>query len=498
MTLLRSGVRALRRVVIAAGAALLALALFTPPASSVIPERADSCATEPASAPLRYVVVFSEGTTRRQARREITGACGTQAEYYPEIAVAVATSAEADFARRIGVDRAFSAQAARRAHAGGGGRQQQRLTRERRATTDRTREQWNLRMINADRAQRAGARGDRDVVVGVLDSGINARHPDLADAVAPRLSADCLTGSPETSPRAWRPTASPHGTHVAGIIAAADDGIGITGVAPETTLASIKVIGEQGYADPESAVCGYMWAARHDMRITNSSYFVDPWSLSCTNRDGLDVVREAIGRAVDHAADQGAVNVAAATNDATDLTPAVTGTGGGCEALPASLRSVVTVSATGKDRLKADYSSYGLGVISVTAPGGSGDACVLSTVPRGYRDLCGTSMAAPHVSGVLALLAAEHPNASPERLHQRLTASTRQLPCPDDYDLTGDGTQDAYCTGYRAYNGFYGYGMVDAAAALGLSDDANDSHATSASNATNGSNATDVPADSRN
>ncbi|GAA5109604.1 S8 family serine peptidase [Haloechinothrix salitolerans] len=466
--------RALRRVVIAAGAALLALALFTPPASSVVPEPATPCATEPATDPLRYVIVFDEGTAERQARREITKECGTPIEYYPRIAVAVATSAAPDFGQRIGLDRAFSAQAARRANLGNGGRQQQRPARDGHETTDRSGEQWDMRMINAHRARQAGIRGDRDVVVGVLDSGVDASHPDLADAVDPRLSANCLTGTPDTRPRAWRPTASPHGTHVAGVIAAADDGIGTTGVAPGTTLASIKVIGEHGYADPESAVCGYMWAARHDMRITNSSYFIDPWSLPCTNREGLDVAREAIGRAIDHATKRGTTHVAAATNDAANLTPAV-GAEAGCEALPASIRPVITVSATGEDRLKSGYSSYGLGVISVAAPGGSGDRCVLSTAPGGYRELCGTSMAAPHVSGVLALIAAEHPDASPERLRQRLTANTQPLPCPDDYDLTGDGTQDAYCTGYRAYNGFYGHGMVDAVAALGLSDVSTDS-----------------------
>ncbi|MPY79035.1 MAG: S8 family serine peptidase [Actinophytocola sp.] len=469
MTLLRSGVRALRRVVIAAGAALLALALFTPPASSVLPEPAAPCATEPAGDPLRYVVLFDEGTPQQRARREIDRACGTQTAYYPQIAVAVATSAEPDFGQRIGIERTFSAQAARRSNLGAGGGQQQRATRNRHATTDRNGEQWDMRMINAQRAREAGVSGADDVVVGVLDSGIDAGHPDLAEAVDPTLSADCRNGTPDTRERAWRPTASAHGTHVAGVIAAADDGIGITGVAPETTLASIKVIGEQGYADPESAVCGYMWAARHDMRITNSSYSVDPWSLSCANRDGFDVAREAISRAVDYAADHGTTHVAAATNDAADLTPAVLGADGGCEVLPASLRPMITVSATGKNRLKSGYSSYGLGVISVTAPGGSGDRCVLSTVPRGYRKMCGTSMAAPHVSGVLALLAAEHPKASPERLRQRLTANTQQLPCPDDYDLTGDGTQDAYCTGYRAYNGFYGHGMVNALAAVDVS-----------------------------
>lgn len=465
MTLLRAGARALRRVAIAAGAALLTLALFAPPASSRLADTDPACPTGSdgsASAALRYVVVFDRGTSRRTARHEIDRACGSQTEYYPEIAVAVATSADPGFREHIGTDRAFSAEATR---LGDDAPQPRHVGRGTPGTADRTAEQWDMRMIKADRAQRDGARGQGGVV-GVLDSGIDDSHPDLAGAVDPELSAGCLDGSPDTRERAWRPTTSPHGTHVAGIIAAADDGSGITGVAPRARLASIKVIGQRGYADPESAVCGYMWAARHRMTITNSSYLVDPWSLSCASGDGVDVVREAIGRAVDYAEKRGTTNVAAATNDAADLTLA-TGSGDGCEALPASLRPMITVSSVGKDGLKAGYSSYGLGVISLAAPGGGRGHCVLSTVPGGYRKLCGTSMAAPHVSGVLALLAGAHPDATPDRLRQRLTANTAPLGCPADYDLAGDGTQDAYCTGYRAYNGFYGNGMVDALAALG-------------------------------
>ncbi|TVT18643.1 S8 family serine peptidase, partial [Amycolatopsis rhizosphaerae] len=113
------------------------------------------------------------------------------------------------------------------------------------------------------------------------------------------------------------------------------------------------------------------------------------------------------------------------------------------------------------------YSSYGLGVIGLAAPGGDGHDCVLSTVPGGgYAPLCGTSMAAPHVSGVAALIASAHPGYGPRQLREALYRTARPMPCPADYDLTGDGHQDAYCTGYTAYNGFYGHGMVDARAAL--------------------------------
>jgi subtilisin family serine protease len=88
-------------------------------------------------------------------------------------------------------------------------------------------------------------------------------------------------------------------------------------------------------------------------------------------------------------------------------------------------------------------------------------------VPGGYDRFCGTSMATPHVTGVAALLASEYPGASAQTLTKLLTTQAKPLPCPADYDLDGTGAQDAYCTGYQPYNGFYGHGMVDAPAAVG-------------------------------
>ncbi|MEV4054740.1 S8 family serine peptidase [Amycolatopsis sp. NPDC049688] len=421
---------------------------------------------------LRYVVTFDRGTAEPAARSEIAAACGATTVYYPQIAVAVATSGDPGFGGRIGLDRAFSAQAERLAA--------QRATEVRPQpvrtalpatdpakvpTADLSGQQWDMAMINAHR----GDGGRRDVVVGVLDSGIDPDHPDLAGALDREDSAGCLTGAPDRSAPAWAPTTSVHGTHVAGIIAAADDARGVTGVAPGVSVASVKVIDDRGYADPEAAVCGLMWAASRHMRLTNSSFFVNPWTLSCIRGNDRGVVHEVLARAVEYSTSAGTLNVAAATNEAVDLTPSARsgapGAGSGCEALPAGLRDVVAVSAVGADRVKAGYSSYGLGVIDVTAPGGEAGECVLSTVPGGYAPLCGTSMAAPHVTGVLALLASAAEQAGPRQLRRTLDARAMPMPCPADYDLTGDGLQDAYCAGYEGYNGFYGHGMVNAPAA---------------------------------
>jgi subtilisin family serine protease len=255
-------------------------------------------------------------------------------------------------------------------------------------------------------------------------------------------------------------------------------------------VASVKVVDDQGYIYPEATVCGFMWAAAQGMTVTNNSYFVDPWVFTCQSAAGQRVVYQAIARAVDYATAQGVLSVAAAGNSDVDLTspgqdsssPDNVGPdslrrrslGEDCVQLPSGLRGVVTVSAVGAKGVKAGYSSYGLGAIDLTAPGGdprqaagwTGDRCVLSTVPGGYAASCGTSMAAPHVAGVAALLASTHPHATPRQLADLLAEQATPVPCPSDYDLSGTGVQDAYCTGDTTYNSFYGHGMVDALAAV--------------------------------
>ena len=449
-----------------------------------------ACSTSGAAT--RYLVLLPEGMSEQLATAEVATACGAMSVYYPQIAVGVANSTDPDFAGRMGTDRAFSAErvlANGRSERGAAGVD---VTTDP-AEVDRadlTGEQWDMSMIGADRARRISP-GSKNVLVGILDSGVDPNHPDLAAALDPAASAGCLSGKADPSPAAWEPTASPHGTHVAGTIAAADDGHGTAGVAPGVRIASVKVVDDSGYIFPENAVCGLMWATANNMRVTNNSYFVDPWLMTC-DHDSEHVVYESVRRAVDYATEHGVLTVAAATNEGADLTnpsgrtvqdPASSGRrtlDASCKVLPAGLRGVVAVSAVGRDELKASYSSYGLGVVDVTAPGGetkpkaydpSGgkaedDPCVLSTVPGGYESMCGTSMATPHVTGVAALLASEHPDATPQTLTKMLTEQADPLPCPDDYDLDGTGAQDAYCTGYEPYNGFYGHGMVDALSAV--------------------------------
>ena len=443
---------------------------------------------------VRHLVLFERGTAEDAVRAEITAACGALTGYYAEIAVAVATSTDSTFDDRLGRDRAYSAQAEglipapRRVVAvlprsvG-----VQSLPVAAGAADDRSDEQWDMTMIGADQA-RAVQRGSNGVLVGVLDSGVDGDHPELTATVDRSASAGCVTGVPVQGAQAWRPGGA-HGTHVAGIIGAADDGDGVTGVAPGVRIASVKVVDAHGYIYPEYAVCGFMWAARRHMTIANHSYFVDPWLFTCRDVPGQSVAHEALRRAAEHATARGVLSVAAAGNEGLDLADPRVDAGSPsntrhpqrrsvddrCDVLPAELPGVLTVSAVGASAVKSSYSSYGEDVVDVAAPGGdlrqrspaAGSGCVLSTVPGGYGRMCGTSMATPHVAGVAALAASARPSAGPAELAAIVLSSATPLHCPDGtYDPDSDGRADASCTAADAGNSFYGAGLVDAAAAV--------------------------------
>ncbi|TDT63051.1 S8 family serine peptidase [Frigoribacterium sp. PhB116] len=319
-------------------------------------------------------------------------------------------------------------------------------------------QQWDMAAIGAPEAREIED-GD-GVVVGVLDSGIDVSHPDLAGQVDASKSVGCaVNGQPDQSQAAWVPVddSESHGTHVAGTIAAADNGVGIVGIAPGATLASVKVVNYDGFIYPEYALCGFMWAADQGFDVTNNSYYVDPWEFWCSTEADQAPALESVTRAVEFSEQQGVLNVAAAGNSSYDLANKTTNDSSpndttpvegrdvseGCSDIPAEIDGVVTVSALrlgddGQPVFDSRYSNFGAGVIDLGAPGSN----ILSTVFGGlYEAYNGTSMASPHVAGVAALLAATHPDASPAELQVLLK---QQATKRDDPSLYGAGVVNAF------------------------------------------------------
>ncbi|MGY1793226.1 S8 family peptidase [Geodermatophilus sp. SYSU D00525] len=327
--------------------------------------------------------------------------------------------------------------------------------------------QWDMRQIQAPEAH-AVTGGSREVVVGTIDTGVDFRHPDLRANISDADSANCVTGAPVPGAAAADDD-NGHGTHTAGTIAAAANGQGVVGVAPNVRIAGIKAATAEGYFFPEAVVCAFVWAGDRGIDVTNNSYFVDPWLFNCRNEEEQRAIWKAVQRAVRYAMNQGTTVVASEGNNSEDLShPTADATSpdhpagseqerevtNACVVVPVEIPGVIGVTSTGSlaqgtqagaypDHLKAYYSSYGVSTADVAAPGGDFyfrgsdpgaqaiQGQVLSTWPADipcsrkrqeatgdpayptavYCGIQGTSMAGPHVAGVAALVISRYGDA---------------------------------------------------------------------------------------
>ncbi|MGW4893529.1 S8 family peptidase [Kitasatospora sp. NPDC004240] len=338
------------------------------------------------------------------------------------------------------------------------------------ATTLTETNRWDMTQIKADQAW-AVTTGSSSVKVGVLDTGVDDQHQDLAPNFNAADSVSCAYGKPDARTGAWRDVDT-HGTHVAGTIAAAKNGKGVVGVAPGVKIASVRI------AEPtstlffaENTVCGFMWAGDHGFKLTNNSYYTDPWAFNCPDNLDQAAIIEGVRRAQAYAEGKGSLQIAAAGNSNYDLankttdttspndsTPVTRTITNACIDIPTELPGVVTVAAMGSGNVKASYSNFGRSVIDVAAPGGDGASGVYSTLPGGkYGNKNGTSMATPHVVGVAALMLSVNPSLTPADLRARLASDANDVACPSD----------SRCTGTTANNAFFGEGQVDALKAVG-------------------------------
>lgn len=283
---------------------------------------------------------------------------------------------------------------------------------------------WHSHQIKADRAHTAGFHG-KGVVVAVLDGWVDTGHRDFERRI--RTGADCTSGTCTTT-MGRDECGQQHGTHVAGTVTSSS-----YGVADLATLMPVRVLAADSSGDcagdPDAVAAGIRWAVAHGAQVLNLSLGPDGPGLATSS---------AIPTAVQEAAAAGAVVVFSAGN--ADL-PVAQSYG----------ENALVVAATGPSGALASYSQHGQGV-SVAAPGGEGPCqdnadqahCVTSLYAGGgYALAAGTSMAAPHVAGLAALLVAAHPSWTSRQVRDRITGTARAL--------SGAGA-----------------GLVDAAAALGV------------------------------
>jgi lantibiotic leader peptide-processing serine protease len=264
---------------------------------------------------------------------------------------------------------------------------------------------WGMDMINAPAAH-AIERGDHRVTVGVLDTGIDGSHPDLKTNFSTKLSRNFTTDMPDidgpcefagcVDPANWDD--NEHGTHVAGTIAAAANGFGLSGVAPDVTLVNIRGGQDSGYFFLGPVTNALTYAGDAGIDVVNMSFYLDPWLYNCVGGAPEDSPAAAADQEVTIAAMTRALNYA----DAHDVT-LVNATGnnhedmanprhdisspdyGGpiyertidnatCLNLPVEGPHVIGVDALGPSGKKADYSNYttdlNSGEVEVSAPGG--------------------------------------------------------------------------------------------------------------------------------
>jgi len=283
--------------------------------------------------------------------------------------------------------------------------------------------QWGLDMVGAEDAwARATGAG---IVVAVVDTGVDGTHPDLQGKVVAGYDPVADTVIPAGVDSDYEG----HGTHVAGIIAAANDGKGIVGLAPDALIMPIPVF-QPDYIGDFDAAEGIIWAVDNGARVLNHSW-------------GGAVYSQLLKAAFDYAYHNGAISVCAAGND-----------GEAWIHFPSAYPGVIAVGATTPHDEKADFSQLG-GWLSVSAPG----VGILSCVPTWYVQdgtgdpllydyWSGTSMATPFVTALAAMLLELHPAATPYQVKKLIENTAADIEAP----------------GFDIYSG---YGRIDAAAAVG-------------------------------
>jgi subtilisin len=262
---------------------------------------------------------------------------------------------------------------------------------------------WGIPHVNADDVHQTGVEGS-GVKVGIVDTGIDYTHEDLLVSGGESFvqgTTDYMDGNG-------------HGTHVAGTVAGLNNSVGVLGVAPEANLYAIKVLDQYGNGSYSDVVAGIEWAVSNNLDILNMSF-------------GGSSGSKTLQKAVDNAYNNGMLLIAATGNNGYDRKGTIT--------YPAKYDSVIAVGAVDQLNNRANFSSVGR-ELELMAPGVE----IQSTVPGGYASYNGTSMAAPHTTGVAALLSQTKPGLTNVQIRNTLKETAVIL---GDSFLYGNGLVDA-------------------------------------------------------
>ena len=330
--------------------------------------------------------------------------------------------------------------------------------------------QWNMRLIKADKAWAAGKLGDSDVTVAILDTGIDYDGIDLKGRVDLSRSVSFMSewvGDPDVEPvtlsddelvkrlfkhRNAISDLNGHGTNVASQVVS--NGLTLAGVTSKTTLIGVKVLGANGSGTFGGILSGVLWAADHGADVANLSL-----GGSFARAGNGELIR-VINAVFDYARNQGVLIVVSAGNEAEDLDHNGDTFAGFCDATHVICVAAVGLTRpTGNPDAPAFYTNFGRRSIDVAAPGGnaafplvpalwpwgvdiaswvwsrcSRQQLVFDAAGNAFHDTCGsrtynyngfigTSQAAPHVSGLAALLVADNGHSDPQRIKRLIESS---------------------------------------------------------------------------
>ena len=410
----------MRRALISAACAVATMAALAVPASAEpTPAQAKGEVSE-------YVVLYKERVSPGQAHQAVRAAGGKIVHENRDVGVATVRSDNPEFIRAVMRQRALEGVAHNRIigqapKAKKAAKKVERMTGTKstvslKGAPSKDAEpladlQWDMKQIHAtaDGSYKKEP-GDKRVLVGVLDTGVDGDHPDIKPNFNRQLSRNFTTDIPTDAngnevdgPCEFKSCVDPndwddndHGTHVASTIASPRNGLGMAGVAPTVSIVNLRVGQDSGYFFLQPTVDGLTYAAKHGIDVVNMSYYIDPWLWNCGNNpadspeDQLEqrTIIKAAQRALDFAHDRGVTLISAAGNDLVDYTktnqddssPDFPSTPGeephdrtvpaSCVSMPSEGEHVIPVSATGPSTRKSYYSSFGNGYVAVAAPGG--------------------------------------------------------------------------------------------------------------------------------